>query len=78
MDKIDKATGIRNFAVKTLLAVIGLYFVIGTGHKHVADLCNELQWDRSDTYLMISGFILAAGAAFYNRIIDAGIKKFEK
>lgn len=78
MEKIDKVTGIRNFLIKTILAMIGLYFVMGTGHKHVQDLCNDLFWDNSDTYMMIAGFILAAGAAFYDRIIDAGIKKFEK
>ncbi|UII79992.1 hypothetical protein [Flagellimonas sp. CMM7] len=75
---IENWTGIRNFGVKTVLAIVGLYFVIGTGHKYVADLCNELKWDSSDTYIMLGGFFLAVGAAVYNVVLDAIIEKFKK
>lgn len=77
MTKIDNYVGIRNFVVKTILALVGLYFVIGTGHKHVWDLCNELQWDKSDSAMMFCGFALAAGAALYNNMIEAAIERFK-
>lgn len=75
---VESWTGIRNFFAKTILTIIGLYFVIGTGHKHVADLCNNLKWDASDSYMMLAGFFLAVGAAVYNIALDAIIQKFKK
>ncbi len=73
---VENWTGIRNFWAKTVLMVIGLYFVLGTGHKFISDQCNGLNWDVSDTYMMLSGFFLAAGAAVYNVALDAIVQKF--
>ena len=74
---IENWTGLRNFWAKTVLTLVGLYFVIGTGHKFIFDECNDLKWDTSDTYMMLAGFFLAVGAAVYNAALDAIIEKFK-
>lgn len=75
MDKwIEKASNIRNFAIKTILAVVGLIFVIILLYPFALERLylteKEATWGTEDWIL--SGFVLMlAGAAWkFNSMKD--------
>ncbi|EKF56242.1 hypothetical protein I215_01928 [Galbibacter marinus] len=72
---------IRNVLIKTIAMMIGVICMIASVYNGVMwaflltdkEPENEVYW-----WLLIVGFFLALGAAFYNRIVDAISNGFSK
>jgi len=78
---MKKILEIRNVMIKTIAMIIGVICMIASVYNSVlwalllTDKApsNEVYW-----WLLIVGFFLALGAAFYNRIADSISRGFEQ
>ncbi|MEO0573038.1 MAG: hypothetical protein AAF039_15125 [Bacteroidota bacterium] len=80
---VDKLTGIRNWGVKTMLVMIGVIMVIAAVWQNGMSflwLTEKIPapWSSTNWIFLLGGFVLAVGAAYYNKIVDGIINKFSK
>lgn len=78
---MKKFLDIRNIIVKTAAMIIGVFCMVASVYNSV--LWAFLLTDKAPEkevywWLLIVGFFLALGAAFYNRIADAISRGFSK
>jgi len=78
---MKKFLDIRNITIKTIAMLIGVICMIASVYNSVLwglllterEPKNEVYW-----WLLIVGFFLSMGAAFYNRITDAIVRGFDQ
>jgi len=74
MDPIIRYKEIRNFAIKTILGLWGFVMVAAATFPFISFffgvLEKEPEWTKTNWLFLAAGFVLSAGAAYYNKIIE--------
>ena len=81
--RLEEYTNIRNVIAKTILFVIGTVLLLSLFWGYILQGFNlntsELkEWSRTDSILLIVGFILMVGAAYFNKVIDVMLSSLQK
>ena len=72
---MNKIAQIRNIIAKTVLTLIGTVLMLSIFWGYILQGFNlntspVKEWSSTDTILLIVGFVLMVGAAYYNKILD--------
>lgn len=79
-ESLIRLKNIRNIGIKTVLALLGLLITIAVAYPFILERFylteRDAIWTNEDWILLIVGFFLAIGGAYYNKIADGIANKF--
>lgn len=80
MEKKSRFISVRDFVIKSILGFLGVVVITSQVYPFIMKSFmltdKEETFDSTEWYLLLIGFFLAVGGAYYHKIAEAIAKKF--